>query len=205
MENACEKAERAGGLSPVTDGRPGDEGIGDSTTAAAVSSRGVPVRLGARCCDSMTKGAVAIGVAHVSEAGLMTPAVAGPSCWQRPSDDGGMDMVAHNPTHARAVGAPLSMNAIAMVMARATNALPQRLGGQARCQSYRLRGLKMHRLSRMFDAWHRSPGDSCRGAAEFSAGRCRKSGNSCRGLRRKTPAERRDVAPTRDTEASRQR
>src|SRR5581483_10110844 len=149
IENACEKGERAGGLSPGTDGRPGAEGIGDSTIAAAVSSRGVPVRLGARCCASMTKGAVAIGVAHGSEAGLMTRAVAGPSCWQRPSDDAGMEIAAHDPTHARAVGAPLSMNAIAKVMARDTNALPRKLGGQARCQSHRLRGLEMGRLSRI--------------------------------------------------------
>lgn len=203
MENACEKAERAGGLSPATDERPGAAAIGDATIAARFSSRGGPVRLGARCCDSMTKGAVAIGVAHRSEAELMTPAAAGPSCWQRPSDDAAMDMAAHDPTHARAVGAPLSMNAMAKVMARATNGLPRRLGGQVGCHSHRRRGLAMRRFSRMFDDRCRRSGDSCRWSAEFSAGRCRKSaallGDSGWML-----AERRNVVPTPDIEASRQ-
>ena len=95
---------------------------------AAISGTDVPVRFGARCCASMRNGVGASGVAQTFEAALALLGAASRSCWQPPSFAMCLAIAAHDPRHASAAGAPVSVNAIANAMVRNTSLLERRRG-----------------------------------------------------------------------------
>jgi hypothetical protein len=123
-EDVCEETERAGGLSAKVRTEACEAAAGE-VTIAAISGTNVPVRFGARCGASMRNGVGASGVAQTSEAALTLLGAASRSCSQRPSAAVCIAIAAHDPTHASAAGAPVSMNAIANAMVRNTSLLEE--------------------------------------------------------------------------------